>query len=358
MEPTSTSRPRCTLPTSPEHARLSDVFPAAADASSPPRRAPRALAPLNSCSTIRVSSSVFSPDVGEVLLGVALVVCHSLRADGAAGGAGDAGSDAELAAFDEARVAGAAGAAGAPPLPPVSPHEVARFLGRAQGVTRASPECVVLGCVLYLRAVAAVAPRARHARLLLLAALHLAHKTHEDRAIAARDWPVVWAYAAARRLPPPPAAAGRAAPAPAPAAPLISTAAVAAAELALLRAIRFRTGVERATYVRVYWAVREAAREAAREQQAAAQPAPRALTAAAGRLVRGPTAEKPAAFGALWDPRSPRGSRSTAAAVLTAADAAGGGGGGGGSGGGSGGARRAASAEPQPRRAVSRLVLS
>ena len=268
-----------------------------------------------------------------------------------ASGAVESEADLALSALDETVVAPSL--RGGAPLNAPSVHELVHFLHRATRITRSPPECIVLAAVHMLRAAACAPPREKHTRLLLLASLHLAHKTHEDRAIAMRDWPTVWAYAATGCLPPPPPPVSTHATSHcrAPSTPhSVYVADIANAEAALLKLLKFRVGVARDTYVRVYWAVREAAKEACRGKGtvAGANPPQRPLTAGGGRLVRGIAGGGDGGESkerdALWDPRSPRGSRSTAAAVLARAEQ-------------QGGQRRATSCE-RPVRAVSRLVLS
>ena len=261
--------------------------------SSPPT--PPSLPPLNSSSTVRATSSVFSPDLGELLLGVALITKHAQREEGAI----NTQADVSLAAFDESKITRTSALLNSPTVP-----ELVSFLHRTIRIIRAPPECIVLAAVHFLRAVAFAPPQKSHIRLLLLACIHLANKTHDDKAISTKDWPTVWAYAATGRLPS--------------ASPTnISVADISNAEGALLRLLEWRVGVARDTYVRVYFALRDAAKEASAGALTVAARRPlRPLTAAGGRLICGVNSETQR--DSLWDPRSPKGkTRVPASAVLT-----------------------------------------
>jgi hypothetical protein len=252
--------------------------------------------PLNSCSTVLASSSVFSPDLGELLLGVALITKHAQREAEVI----NTQADVSLSAFDESKVSRSSSL-----LNPPTVAELVSFLHRTIRIIRAPPEAIVLSSVHFLRAVALSPPKKTHIRLLLLACIHLANKTHDDKAISTKDWPTVWAYAATGRLPS--------------ASPTnISVADISNAEAALLRLLNFRVGVARDTYVRVYFALRDAAKEAsagALTADVTRRPL-RPLTAAGGRLICGSIESQQR--DSLWDPRSPKGkTRSTASAVLS-----------------------------------------
>jgi hypothetical protein len=243
---------------------------------------------LNSCSSLYIVDSPLAPDVQLLCRGAALVVAASLAARAAP----------PLPAFDEARFAGA-------PAHAADADSLAKFLARVQRITRCAPEVLVLAVVHFLRAAARAPAPPRAARLLLLASCALAQKTHEDRAVATRDWAVVfefavsgvWAPAPPAPQPPrgpPPHAAACAAPSTYCAARVASPrlaprrfapADVAAAEAALLGALSFRVGVARDTYLRVFFSVREAAREHAAATAAAPTSTARPLTATEGRLL-------------------------------------------------------------------------
>ena len=153
---------------------------------------------------------------------------------------------AHLALFDDA---------GRPPEP-LTVLVLAKLFERVARITLCSNEVTILAVIFVARVVRQHRFQPRHARRLIFSALHLAHKTHEDRAIATADWVTVWQFATKTSSS---SSSSRTA------AEAFTVSTVIALEGGLLDLLSFRTYVSRAVFTALSFDLRDFSGAAARD---------------------------------------------------------------------------------------------
>ena len=139
------------------------------------------------------------------------------------------------------------------PPEPLTVYVLAKLFERIARITQCSDEVTIIAVIYVARVVRQYRFGPRHARLLIFSALHLAHKTHEDRSIATADWVTVWNFATK-------SAAATTARAPG----AVTVTAVIDLEAAVLHLLAWRTYVSRGVFSALYFDLRDFSGAAAR----------------------------------------------------------------------------------------------